>query len=90
LIDLYVRAERAHRADRGEIAEEFRRVIAELDRDYPDEWLLRWNLLESLIKARDRGPTAGALRGALERLEVDFDHRQPIASGLRYLANLAA
>jgi phenylalanine-4-hydroxylase len=90
LTSLYERAERAHRAGGGGIEGEFGRILRELDRDYPDEWLLRWNLLESLIKVRNDGTTAKALRGALERLEVGFEHRQPIASGLRYLAGLAA
>ena len=50
----------------------------------------RWNLLESLLKARDPGELATTLEAELERLEVAFDYRQPIASGLRYLAKLAA
>jgi phenylalanine-4-hydroxylase len=90
LIALYELSERAHRAGRDGIDAEFRRVVDELDRDYPDEWLLRWNLLESLLKARDDGKVARGLRSALERLEVALDHRQPIASGLRYLTGVAA
>jgi phenylalanine-4-hydroxylase len=90
LIALYERAERAHRSAGEGIDVEFSRVLAELDRDYPDEWLLRWNLLETLLKAHDDGPVADALRSALERLEVRFDHRLPIASGLRYLLRHAA
>jgi hypothetical protein len=87
---LYERAERAHRSAGEGIDAEFSRVLAELDRDYPDEWLLRWNLLESLLKAHEDGPVVGALQSALERLEVRFDHRLPIASGLRYLSRHAA
>ncbi len=90
LIALYERAERAHRSAAPEANVEFGRVVAELDRDYPDEWLLRWNLLESLLKAKADGPAARDLRSALERLEVRFDHRLPIASGLRYLLRPAA
>ena len=90
LISLYERAERAHRSVDEGVEVEFNRVVAELDRDYPDEWLLRWNLLESLLKAHSDGRAAGALRSALEGLEVRFEHRLPIASGLRYLLRHAA
>ena len=90
LTSLYERAERAHCTGDDGMEGEFGRVLRELDRDYPDEWLLRWNILESLLKVRSDGTTARALRGALERLEVGFEHRQPIASGLRYLAGLGA
>jgi hypothetical protein len=69
---------------------EFPEVHRELVRSFPDEWLLRWNLLESLLKVKDHGPLSAELKAELERLEVAFDYRQPIASGLRYLAKLAA
>lgn len=72
-----------------------------LQRDAPDEWLLRWELLELLHRhstavsgpeeaaARDVArPTARALRRELEHLEVRFRHAQPIALGLRHLAPL--
>ena len=90
LLELYERAEAAHRAGGAPILGEFCTILAELDRAYPDEWLLRWNMLESLLKSRDDGPITRSLRTALERLEVQFDHREPIASGLRYLASDAA
>ena len=90
LLELYERAARAHGNGAPAMAREFPRVHAGLTERYPDEWLLRWNLLESLLKARERGGLAPVLRAELERLEVLFDYRQPIASGLRYLAKLAA
>jgi phenylalanine-4-hydroxylase len=90
LLSLYERAEEAHRTGAARVQSVFPRVLAVLDRDFPREWLLRWNLLESLIKAGDDGPVARALRSELERLEVELDHDQPIASGLRYLARAAA
>ena len=58
---------------------------AALERDHPGEWLLRWNLLERALRGSEF-PIAGALRRELERLEVHYEHRQPIASGLRSLA----
>jgi len=65
-------------------------VHDELQRYYSDEWLLRWNLLESLYKLGQRIPLATTLKGELEELELKFANRQPIASGLRYLATFSA
>lgn len=90
LLKLYERSERAHGRGLDGVRGEFPKVVATLDRDFPDEWLLRWNLLESLLKAGVEGPLTQSLRANLERLEVAFDHRQPIASGLRYLHQSAA
>jgi phenylalanine-4-hydroxylase len=90
LLGLYERAERAHLRGPASVARHYPAIHRALERRFPDEWLLRWNLLESLLKARARGPLAAALRAELEELEVRFDYRQPIASGLRYLTRLAA
>jgi phenylalanine-4-hydroxylase len=90
LLVLYERAARAHAEGSGAISREFPEVHGELVRSFPDEWLLRWNLLESLLKVKDHGALSATLKAELERLEVAFDYRQPIASGLRYLAKLAA
>jgi phenylalanine-4-hydroxylase len=68
----------------------FASIHAELQRHYSDEWLLRWNLLESLYKLGQRVPLASALQSELEEMELRFQNRQPIASGLRYLASLSA
>ncbi len=61
-----------------------------LNRDYPEEWLLRWFLLESLTRSDDRSPLRSNLQADLERLELVFDHKQPILMGLRYLARFSA
>jgi hypothetical protein len=90
LLALYESAERAHHAGPSAVATTFPAIHATLERDYPREWLLRWNLLESLIKLRAEGDLARSLRAELEDLEVRYDRRQPIASGLRYLARIAA
>jgi hypothetical protein len=90
LLALYERAERAHLAGASAVGATFPGVHAALERDHPGEWLLRWNMLESLLKARHDSSLASSLRAELERLEIRFDHREPIASGLRYLARIAA
>ena len=90
LLTLYERAQRAHRAGPADIAQSFPAIHAALQDEYPQEWLLRWNLLESLLKVGERSALAKTLRTELERLEVSFHYREPIASGLRYLEQLAA
>ncbi|HEX6274248.1 MAG TPA: aromatic amino acid hydroxylase [Polyangiaceae bacterium] len=90
LLELYERAARAHAGGAAVMAREFPRVHEGLVAQYPEEWLLRWNLLESLLKVRSQGELTARLRSELERLEVALDYRQPIASGLRYLEKLAA
>jgi phenylalanine-4-hydroxylase len=86
LLALYERAERAHSLGRRAMRTDFPGICRVLMRDYPAEWLLRWNLLESLLKVGEQGEWVPSLRAELERLEVQFDHSQPIASGLRYLS----
>jgi phenylalanine-4-hydroxylase len=86
LLALYEQAKRAHTMGQRAMRTDFPRVWSALMRDHPPEWLLRWNLLESLLKAGEEGELALGLRAELERLEVEFEHRQPIASGLRYLS----
>ena len=55
-----------------------------LSRDYPREWLLRWNLLEQAL-ALPNGALAPKLAAELEALELEFERREPIAMGLKYL-----
>jgi phenylalanine-4-hydroxylase len=86
-LDLYERAERAYRAGAQAMADVFPHVHTALERDFPQEWLLRWNLLESLLRVAPASTLVPALWAELERVEVALDRRQPIASGLRYLAS---
>jgi phenylalanine-4-hydroxylase len=66
------------------LVEGFSRIDAELA-DHPDEWLLRWNLLESLRKV-DRGEDLQAkLRDELLEIEKSDYESLPITTGLRYL-----
>ena len=57
----------------------------ELRRHHPEEWLLRWNLLESLIKV-DRAPDLRRqIRDELLEIEKSDPHELPISTGLDYL-----
>jgi phenylalanine-4-hydroxylase len=56
-----------------------------LEREHPDEWLLRWNLLEALSELDADAPRRERLVDELWRLEERFERRNPIAMGLRYL-----
>jgi len=64
-------------------------VVARLDAAYPDEWLLRFNVLESLVKAGEGSVLQGKLEADLERLELRFGGREPIATGLAYVRALS-
>jgi phenylalanine-4-hydroxylase len=91
LLGLYERAIAAFRDHLGgSVVPAFSTIALELDRDFADEWLLRWNLLECLCKLGERGTLSSTLAADLAALEVRFSHREPIASGLRYLSALAA
>jgi hypothetical protein len=68
----------------------FEQISGELDRVYPDDWLLRWNLLESLVKVAEQGPLTNRLTEQLELLEVKHLHREPIATGLSTIRSLVA
>jgi phenylalanine-4-hydroxylase len=86
VLDLYARAEAAYHAGAPAMAEVFPQIHGALERDCPQEWLLRWNLLESLLRTTPASALAKALWAELEQLEVALDRKQPIASGLRYLS----
>jgi phenylalanine-4-hydroxylase len=91
LMLLYGQAEVAARKLRGgELVEALTVLREEGRREHPDDWLLRWNLLEAVLARTDAsGATARALERALvadlEALELAFAGEQPIATGLRYL-----
>lgn len=82
---LYERAAQA-RNHQGQVVEhELVALHAALQRDWPDEWLLRWGLLESLTKLDLDPLRRDALVKELWRLEHQLAGRHPIAMGLRYL-----
>lgn len=86
LIALYDEALSALRTDTGaSLVRRFERVHAVLKARYAEEWLLRWNLLESLSKLGAGAAVAAELTQELEDLELRFAEREPIATGLAYL-----
>jgi phenylalanine-4-hydroxylase len=91
LVQLYETSLGALRSSLGsEVVPVFERVHHQLAAHFEHDWLLRWNLLESLQKLRLNAPLMDELRGELERLELYYERRQPIASGLKYLARVAS
>ncbi len=88
LLELYQAARAAHDEGREAMSAAFPLIHAKLGRDFPREWLLRWNLLESLEKCDLDPPRAASLKAELESLEIALNYEQPIATGLRYLSSL--
>jgi len=86
LLGLYDAALRAHHDGAAEVRRHFPGIHATLARDFPDEWLLRWNLVESLQKLAVDPELAATLCAELEVLEASLKGEQPIATGLGYLA----
>jgi phenylalanine-4-hydroxylase len=81
---------RLYESARGAPLSVLAEVHARLSHDYPDEWLLRWNLLESLGSAGFESELRQQLERELRALELRYRHAQPIATGLRYLGLRAA
>lgn len=91
LVGLFERSIDAHRRRQGSALEgEFAKVEEELARDHPDEWLLRWNLLESLVKSGSTSALVATLERELVALERSIGRAQPIGRGLSYIRALRA
>lgn len=89
LLALYERAVEAWKGLAGSaLVAEFEQITRALDSDHPDDWLLRWNLLESLVKVAEDGPLAERLTHDLELLEIKYLHKEPIATGLSHIRTL--
>jgi len=86
LLELYEAAWRAHHEGKSAVADVYPLVHQRLGREFPKEWLLRWNLVETLQKLGADPELAATMRRELEALEVIHRYEQPIATGLRYLA----
>jgi hypothetical protein len=83
---LYEHALEAWRSRTGsEVVTRFEQIANQLDAEAPGDWLLRFNLLESLVKLGEGDELADRLERELEQLEIRYAHKEPIATGLRYL-----
>ena len=87
LSGLYERVAAIPRVAGQPFLDELRAVHLELERAYPHEWLLRWNLLERLAPLPDAAALAHEISGELEALEQHFERREPIAMGIRFLVS---
>ena len=88
-IALFEQATAAFRALGGSVlSDEIERIAAAMDRWFPEEWLLRWTLLESLVRAGNAGALTSRLENELELLEIRFLGAEPIATGLSYVRSL--
>jgi phenylalanine-4-hydroxylase len=87
LLALYRRALHLwERPQTPELVAGFEAIAEALQSDFPDDWLLRWNLLECLCKL-DKGPAlANSLRRELLDVETRFPDDAPITTGLRFLS----
>ncbi len=89
LLRLYERAVEGWKSLLGaELVATFERITHDLDREYPDDWLLRWNLLESLVKVGQQGALSEHLTRDLELLEIKYLAQEPIATGLAHIRSL--
>jgi len=68
-----------------EAVREFTRIHERLDLEFPDEWLLRWNLLECLIKVAGGARLQARLVARLKEIETARFRQLPIGMGLRFL-----
>ncbi len=90
LVALYREALRLwQQPDSPDVVPGFTRIANDLRKQYPGDWLLRWNLLESLRKIDAGVVLATMLRDDLLDVEAetpgDAATRAPIERGLRYL-----
>jgi phenylalanine-4-hydroxylase len=89
LLDWYARAAALRAAPDSEVEVRFGEAERWLGREHPREWLLRFVLLEELTRRGLSSALMRSLEATLERLEVEYAHEQPIASGLAYLRRTA-
>ena len=67
------------------LVERFGNLADSLRSTFPERWLLRWNLVECLAKARRGNRLVDTLRAELLAIERVRPDDLPISMGLRYL-----
>jgi phenylalanine-4-hydroxylase len=92
LDDLHARALAALHGRLGaDAVPSLQRMHRQLTADFPEEWLLRFNLLEALTRlGESEQPLAYTIERELLQLELRYLHREPIVTGLRSLRSLVA
>ena len=86
VIDFYREALRLwENPEAPELVMRFGFLCESLRENFPDDWLLRWNLLECLCKVGRGASVAATLRGELLAIEKRNPDELPISMGLRYL-----
>ncbi len=73
------------RPSEPELVQGFEQIHAALLEKLPNDWLLRWNLLECLRKVGSETPLCNVLRRELLEIEAQAPRDLPITTGLRYL-----
>ena len=85
-LDLYRRALRLwEKPEAPDLVSGFEEIEEALAEGFPDNWLLRWNLLESLCKVGRGAELARELRERLLEVEACFPDDAPVSTGLRFL-----
>lgn len=88
VLDYYRRALAFWEApENPDLVEGFRAIERDLE-GHPDEWLLRWNLLECLRKVDKDPGLRDKLRDDLLAIEKTDPDALPISTGLRYLESV--
>ena len=86
LLSLYRSALRLwEKPEAPELVTGFEELEDALCEEFPDNWLLRWNLLECLSKLGRGAELASRLRGRLLEVEGRFPDDAPVSTGLRFL-----
>jgi phenylalanine-4-hydroxylase len=86
LIDLYREALALwQQPSEPELVHGFAQIHGALEKEFPRDWLLRWNLLECLRKVGSENVLGSALRRELLEIESHAPRDLPITTGLRYL-----
>ncbi len=86
LLALYRRALRLwDKPESRELVPGFEEIGEALCAEFPDDWLLRWNLLESLCKTGRGAALGDQLRRQLLEIERRFPADAPVSTGLRFL-----
>lgn len=93
LLEMFEQTSEAFRSLAGGSAVEVvEALVQRLDAAYPEEWLLRYELLAGLLAVAKDEPQGASLQSKLardlERLEVRYAHKEPIATGLSHLRSL--